>query len=305
MPKIITITGNLLAEWTSEFEMPSIGETARAKNSPRFQVGGKGVNVSRAVSGLGGNSIAVIFPAGHLGNLCQEELVKENFADIISTYIDGETRMGLVAIDSLSGKETTFLNSDVPISDEIFKEAMGKIENISQEGDILALCGSFPQWNKLKKDSLLKLITSKKLLFCADTYGLPLKDLLQEKSEVFKINRKELFMLKGIPDNASDSEFEDIFNEIQASSGARLFAVSDGPKPTLARIKGEKTIKINPPKIEKEVSATGCGDVMFATLIHQFLVKNNPPKIALESAVALASKMAQSRKIFDSTLCNI
>ena len=84
MPKIITITANLLAEWTSEFEMPSIGGTARAKNSPRFQVGGKGVNVSRAVSGLGGNSIAVIFPAGHLGNLCQEELVKENFADIIS-----------------------------------------------------------------------------------------------------------------------------------------------------------------------------------------------------------------------------
>ncbi len=304
MPKIFTITGNLLAEFASEFDMPLLGGTVRAKSPTRFQVGGKGVNVSRAIAGLGFTSTLVIFPAGKIGDLCAEAIREENIGPIISSPTPGLTRTGLVAIDSSSGIETTFLNSDVPVSDSAFTFAVNKIREQSSEGDILAFCGSFPEWNPFKSKMLSELASEKGLQLCFDTYGPPLSDVFAANARILKINRKELFGLAGEFDDKSEEKFLELFNKFSAKCGAEFFAVSDGPRTTLARNRYEigNTIKLVPPQVSKEVSATGCGDVMFAVLITNILLMGKGALDSLKSALQISSAMVKSRKIFDASL---
>ena len=50
--------------------------------------------------------------------------------------------------------------------------------------------------------------------------------------------------------------------------------------------------KITPPKIKKEISATGCGDTMFASLIFD-IAKKSTLKNALKNSIARASASAE------------
>ena len=59
-PHIFTLTGNLLAERTVEFDGWSLGKTQRAVRES-FQVGGKGINVSKMLSRLGTPNTALCF----------------------------------------------------------------------------------------------------------------------------------------------------------------------------------------------------------------------------------------------------
>ena len=60
-PQILTLTGNLLAERTLDFETWAPGRTQRAR-AESFQVGGKGINVARMLRRLGARFPAPNFP---------------------------------------------------------------------------------------------------------------------------------------------------------------------------------------------------------------------------------------------------
>src|SRR4051812_30706238 len=69
-PHILTLTGNLLAERTLEFDAWSPGKTQRAQHES-FQVGGKGVNVSKMLTRLGAPNTALCFVGGASGAECE------------------------------------------------------------------------------------------------------------------------------------------------------------------------------------------------------------------------------------------
>jgi 1-phosphofructokinase len=66
-PHIFTLTGNLLAETTLEFASWSPGKTQRASGET-FQVGGKGINVSKMLTRLGAANTALCFTGGAAGS---------------------------------------------------------------------------------------------------------------------------------------------------------------------------------------------------------------------------------------------
>ena len=59
-PLILTLTGNLLAERTLDFEAWEPGRTQRARTES-FQVGGKGINVAKMLRRLGAPHTALCF----------------------------------------------------------------------------------------------------------------------------------------------------------------------------------------------------------------------------------------------------
>ena len=59
MPRILTLTANLLAETTYSYDAWSEGMTQRAR-SEFFQVGGKGINVTRMLIRLGVDGIRLL-----------------------------------------------------------------------------------------------------------------------------------------------------------------------------------------------------------------------------------------------------
>jgi fructose-1-phosphate kinase PfkB-like protein len=65
-PHIVTLTGNLLAERTLNFDTWTPGQTQRA-TSESFQVGGKGINVAKMLRRLGAPCTALCFSGGATG----------------------------------------------------------------------------------------------------------------------------------------------------------------------------------------------------------------------------------------------
>ncbi len=296
MPKIITVTGNLLAETTSRFVIPKAGETSRAIGESIFSVGGKGVNVSRYASAIGLESVAVIFPAGFIGKRCLDYLARENF-NIIPVEIAGETREGLVCLDIQTGTQTTFLGNDLAIPNDAFEKSLKRIEEIISSGDIIALCGSFPAWQDGYAEKFAELCQKSNARFCVDTYGAPLRDVAKVPTDFLKFNKKELLTFLNDNRESTFENLEDAFALAREKyfSNAKIFAITDGAGDILfSDSKINKMEKISPIKIEREVSATGCGDAFFAVAISEIFAKQTSTKIALTRAAKYASMCAQT-----------
>lgn len=285
MPKYITITGNLLAESTAQFQFPQEGKTTRAASDVSFQVGGKGVNTARALNKLSGRKqYAIIFLAGFTGQRCSAWLKKADFCIPLTTQIDGETREGLVCRNPKNGLETTFLGGDVKIPEHAFDNALDKIGKLARTGDFIAFCGSFAGWKDAYAKKLAKLCAKKNLRLCVDTYGKPLAAFSREKLFLLKINRDELTTTFGKNKNIktlSASLFANTENFVVSNSNGEIFA----------RL-GTDFHTLTPPEIKREISATGCGDVLTASLMFE-LSRTTAPLDALKISVARASASAE------------
>lgn len=289
------------------FEMPKMGGTSRACGGEKFQTGGKGVNASRAACLWGAKSAAAVFYAGDSGKRCLLSLSSEKFdgrkIKIIGEKISGRTREGLVCIDSKSGIETSFLGCDNPVEEKSLNNILEKIKSLAKEGDIFAFCGSFPGWKTSFAEKIFRLCKNKKMLFCLDTYGEPLKDFLEvfkkhgEKIQFLKINKNEfLALVEKSSAKKIHHSYEEIFKVFAASAPVENFIVSNSKKDVFCFCKGS-FFKLSPPKISKEISATACGDSMTAIFACEVFIANTEAKTAAKIATVFASKAAQSRDI--------
>jgi hypothetical protein len=102
----------------------------------------------------------------------------------------------------------------------------------------------------------------------ADTYGPPLKWLVERPLALVKINREEFDRL--IPADSGDKS-ELAFTMRLAETVARYpvaaWIITDGPKPVWCALKAGTTTPLRPPPV-REVSPTGSGDVLLAALLH-------------------------------------
>ncbi len=287
MSALFTITGNLLAETTAVFDFPQIGQTVRARGKTSFQVGGKGVNVAKAYNLLSREKpFAVVFTAGYTGLRCLAFLEKSGFCETLNFEIDGETRQGLVC-RTIDGKETTFLGEDTAIPEADFFEALKEIGAYARNGDFLAFCGSFAGWKQHYAAEIAKLCSRKKLRLCVDTYGEPLKDFAKESVFLLKINRDEYR-------SAFDVDCAGGAGKIFPNGNIENLVITDSSR-KIECVFGGEYFALTPPKIGREVSATGCGDALLGSLIFD-ISRGVGMRCALPAAVARASASAADER---------
>ncbi|MBR4597075.1 MAG: hypothetical protein IKO42_01615, partial [Opitutales bacterium] len=167
MAKVFTLTCNLLAQHTLDFDAVNSGAVNRAK-STEFCAGGKGVNVAAALLKMGVDACATIFSGGKTGLRC-EDFLSEKGVKFLAVKTGYETRSGFVCRNQKM--ETTFFEPDAFLSDSDFENACSLIASRAEEGDILAFCGSAPNWSDKKFAALKSLLKGKNLRFVCDTYG--------------------------------------------------------------------------------------------------------------------------------------
>ena len=286
MAKIFTLTCNLLAQHTLDFGEIKDGAVNRAK-SAEFCAGGKGVNVAAALLKMGADACAVIFSGGKTGERC-EEFLSEKGVKFLAVKTKCETRSGFVC--RAEDGETTFFEPDAFLSDADFESACALIESRADSGDILAFCGSAPNWSAKKFAALKSLLKGKNLRFVCDTYGAPLKDLFFEKSEILKINSDEFFAFANKCLDAGFYEFHD-------KTPAKFFGVTGGEKSSFARA-GGAVKKFEPRKIEGKAHPTGCGDALLARLIKALAQSGECTFADFEAAMDFATKQAETPSIY-------
>ncbi|MFG3229258.1 1-phosphofructokinase [Kitasatospora sp. NPDC048194] len=201
---IVTITPNPSLDRTYELPALAVGEVNRAAHD-RLDPGGKGVNVSRALTAAGHRTTAVLPLGGPAGRLLAELLRRQGIG-VAALPIAGDTRIN-VSIAEAGGSLTKVNAAGPELSPAESAALLAQVAETQREakgaGDgvgWLACCGSLPrglapEWYA----ELVGRVHADGARIALDTSGPALLAALSARPDVVKPNREELAEAVGRP----------------------------------------------------------------------------------------------------------
>ena len=262
MGKILTITLNPAIDKSTIVDEIVPDQKIRCEK-PKYEPGGGGINVSRALKKLGGESTATFLSGGFIGKFFIELIEKENI--VINPFsIKDQTRENLILFDKSTDNQYRFgmEGPDVEIGE--WQGFLKKIEEINDVEYIVA-SGSLSPGIPIDFYSMLgRIAKEKKAKYILDTSGEALKAGLSEGVYLFKPNIGELGALTGIADLNKET-IKEKAQIILNSQNCEAIVVSMGPDGAML-ISRNETRHIPSPKVEKK-STVGAGDSMVAGIV--------------------------------------
>lgn len=291
--QIITLTLNPSLDKSTHFTGLVAEQKIRCEK-PRYDAGGGGINVSKAIAKLGGNSLCIHTSGGSAGKMLEELIQKEGIENnVIPTQ--NWTRENFIAFENTNKAQYRFgFPGNALLEDE--KEAV--IEIIKElKADYLVISGSlneglptdfYQQIAETAKASGIKVIV--------DTSGEPLRKVLEKGVYLIKPNIGELAKLIGV-ERLALPEVEKAAKTLIEKGGAEVVVVSLGAEGAIL-VSKDKTEFVNAPKVEKK-STVGAGDSMVGGMVWA-LSQNKPLKEVLLWGVACgtAATMNEGTQLF-------
>jgi len=142
MPRIITVTLNPALDLSTETARVTPGIKLRCE-PPRADPGGGGVNVSRAILKLGGESLCAVAAGGAAGATLLALLEAEGL-QARDLGLALPTRESLSVIEQASGAQYRFVMPGPVWGEEHVAQALARIEGWCAPGDLLVPSGSLP-----------------------------------------------------------------------------------------------------------------------------------------------------------------
>ena len=193
---IYTVTLNPALDKTVEIPSLTIDAVNRI-TTMRTDPGGKGINVSKVISKLGGKSIASGILAGDTGRAILLAL-KEMELETCFHFVNGETRTNMKVIDPVSRTNTDINEPGVTVSEEILSGLLKELLEIVREDDIVVISGSMPKGSpKETYFTWTKAFNAKGAKVLLDADGELLKAGLKASPYLIKPNNHELSAFVG------------------------------------------------------------------------------------------------------------
>jgi 6-phosphofructokinase 2 len=228
------------------------------------EAGGGGINVSKAIKKLDGESIA-IFPSGGMnGKKIEEYLAMQGInCQIIPTK--EETRENIVVSETETNAQFRFVLPGAKIGAEEASACLQTLEQLKPAPTYIVASGSLPPGitGQFFSD-LAKLAKKLKARFVIDTSGEPLQMAAKEGVFLLKPNLGELSALVG-RENLELNEVDDAALEIVRKGSCEVMVVSLGPSGALLVTK-DGCEHIPSPTVKKQ-STVGAGDSMVAGMV--------------------------------------
>lgn len=274
---IVTVTMNPAIDKTLDIDTFEHGGLNRISHV-EIDAGGKGINVSKTIHALGGESIVTGFVAGNNGRTI-ENVMKE--LNITSDFVEvkGETRTNTKVYET-SG-DLTELNEPGPeISEDDLQTLIKKLEGYADENTLFVLAGSIPRG--VEKDVYKRIIEmahekGAKVLLDAD--GELFTRALDAQPDIIKPNRVELQQYAGFDYMASEQEIIGVAEKLMQKNISNV-VVSMGKSGAIF-LRGDRKIKCQGLQV-KAHSTVGAGDAMVAGLAYAW-----DKKLSLEETVKL------------------
>lgn len=260
---IITVTLNPAIDKTAQVEKMTPNGLNRLNNII-LDVGGKGINVSKAIKELGGKSICTGFVAGNNGKWIEEKLESLGL-EYKFRHVQGNTRINLKVLDR--DMNLTELNDT---GDEIRENDLRYLKEelleMTQPGDIVVLAGSVPAGVPVTiYQELTTLLKEKGAKVVMDADGELFTNGIEAGPTLIKPNKYELCKYFGLDESVSDVELVSNAKKL-LYKGIETVVISLGSKGAIF-ITAEETAYVPGLKIIAH-SAVGAGDSMVGALTY-------------------------------------
>lgn len=140
---IYTVTLNPALDKTVEIPGMAL-DTVNRITEMRTDPGGKGINVSKVIAKLGGESCAAGILGGESGKMLEKLLENENFTTQFR-FVEGQTRTNIKIIDREGHTNTDINEPGLTVTaaelDALLRELLAEL----RPGDIVVLAGSLPK----------------------------------------------------------------------------------------------------------------------------------------------------------------
>ena len=289
---IVTVTMNPAIDKTIEIDRLNRGNLNRIEKI-EYDAGGKGINVSKTIHELGGESIATGFLGGNAGRVIEEILdsrgIKHDFV-----WVDGETRTNTKVCEQ-DGTVTELNEKGPEVTPEQLTNLLEKLDDLADDNVLFILAGSIP--GNMEKDIYARIIErvhkkGAKVLLDAD--GELFRKGLEQKPDMIKPNQWEIEELQGFFHGVSDKKLINVAEKMQ-TEGIDTVVISLGKNGALF-VCGSYVAKGMPLKVDVH-STVGAGDAMVAAMAYSFEKKMEPRETArLCMAVSAGAVMTVGTK---------
>lgn len=258
---IVTLTVNPSVDKSTRFSGLIAEHKIRCEN-PKFDAGGGGINVSKAIVRLGGSSLAVFTSGGPVGEMLKDLVKKEGVIfEAIQTVTP--TRENFIAVDDTTNSQYRFGFSGNILSDSEVKKILETISNLKP--GFLVVSGSLNEGlatDFYQKVAEIARKSNSKLI--VDTSGEALKKVLETGCYLIKPNVGELAKLVGA-ERLEMEEVNEAAKKIIAKGGAEIVVVSLGPQGAVLVTKDAYEY-VPAPNVAKK-STVGAGDSMVGGMV--------------------------------------
>jgi 1-phosphofructokinase family hexose kinase len=279
---IVTITVNPALDKSAHFKGLVAEQKIRCEE-PRYDAGGGGINVSKAISRLGGTSLAVFTSGGPTGKMLEGLISKERIKHK-AIEIQSWTRESFVGVDDNTNSQYRFSFPGPAITSAEKEEIIKTIRELKPK--FLVVSGglnkdlSIDFYQKIAE--IAKKSDSKMIV---DTSGEALEKVLETGVYMIKPNVGELAKLIGV-ERLELEEVNEAAKQIIAKGGAEIVVVSLGPQGAVLVTKDSYEF-VPAPNVAKK-STVGAGDSMVGGMVWA-LSQNKSLKEVIRWGVACGS----------------
>jgi 6-phosphofructokinase 2 len=291
--QIITLTLNPSLDKSTHFKGLIAEQKIRCER-PRYDAGGGGINVSKAIAKLGGNSLCIHTSGGSAGIMLEEIILKDGIENkVIPTQ--NWTRENFIAFENTTKAQYRF---GFPGNELLEDEKEKVIETIKEiNTKYLVLSGSLNEG--LPTDfyqTIAEIAKAMGIKVIVDTSGEPLRKVLEKGVYLIKPNIGELAKLIGV-ERLELSEAEKAAKTLIENGAAEIVVVSLGTQGAIL-VSKEQIEFVKAPKVTKK-STVGAGDSLVGGMVWA-LSQNKTLKEVIQWGVSCgtAATMNEGTQLF-------
>ena len=281
-PRVVTFTVNPALDVAMQVSGLRVGHKIRASGET-YDPGGGGINVSRVVHALGGETLAIFTTGGATGRHLRQ-LLSQSDVPCRSIPVAGETRTSVTVHDISTGSEYRFVPEGPLLAPADGERILSMLSRV--RADWLVASGSLPPG--LPSDfyaRLAHLARKRGIHFALDTSGDALKAALHEGLDLLKTSRGEF---DGISMNkpANVEALGQEASRLVAAGASAMIAVTLGGEGAILATADRHWFQ--PALAVPMRSSVGAGDSFLAGLVLGF-ARSQSPDSALRLATAAAA----------------
>jgi 1-phosphofructokinase family hexose kinase len=264
---IVTVTLNPAIDQTLVLPRFVAGDTIRVRSS-RFDPGGKGINVSRVIRILGGESVAMGFAPGGRGRYIEQTLQANTpqYHGITCDFVHtrGETRTNITILDETRHMHTILSDPGPDTDPHAVKQLTARLRKRLRAGDWLVLAGSIPP--PIDPEIYGQIVAEahdRGAHTVLDADGAALEAGISARPDLVKANRRELERLVGrhLDDEKSTLEAAETVHR----QGVKSVVVTRGRDGAVV-VSDDFCLRGVAPRV-RSVSAVGSGDSLLAGVV--------------------------------------